>query len=70
MELELEQRRVGKGAWRESSAWAKLRARHRPSKTGVNALVAHMGTMRQAILPTLQLLAIGGGQVPDFAIAR
>jgi hypothetical protein len=71
MELELEQHGVGWAKARgENHPRGQNRARHRPSKTGVNALVAHMGTMRQAILPTLQLLAIGGGQAPDFAVAR
>jgi hypothetical protein len=31
--------------------WAKSRARHSPSKTGVNALTAHAATQEQTILP-------------------
>jgi hypothetical protein len=46
---------VGKGALLSSPAWAKSRVRHSPSKTGVNALVAHAAKVRETILPTLRL---------------
>src|SRR5258707_4109537 len=48
-------RRVGKGALLCSSTWAKSCARHSPSKTGVNALVAHAAAIPKAILPTLRM---------------
>src|SRR6266498_181692 len=33
------------------AAWAKSHLRHSPSKTGVNALLAHAATISRAILP-------------------
>jgi hypothetical protein len=44
---------VGKGA-RSVGPLVEIAARHSPSKTGVNALVAHAAMASQAILPTLR----------------
>jgi hypothetical protein len=46
---------VGKGALLGLSAWAKSHPRRSPSRTGVNALMAHAATTSEAILPTLPL---------------
>ena len=49
--MRVEERRVGKGA-RSVGPRGRNRVRHSPSKTGVNALVAHAAMASQAILPT------------------
>src|SRR5262245_10883621 len=50
---------TGMGRWakarRSILARGQNRVRHSPSKTGVNALLAHAATVPQAILPTVPL---------------
>jgi iron(III) transport system substrate-binding protein len=55
----MQTRRVGNGAGLSLPAWAKSPCAHSPSKTGVNALMAHAVRPCHAILPTLRRCGAG-----------